>query len=476
MADRDNRGLSQKLLLLFLGAAFLALLLLPFLYHPAPPATGLPSTKTLSQVRKLVIITPHWEGIRREFGLAFSSWTRKNLGYPVQVEWLDLGGTSDAVRYVRSEFKRSPGGINADLFFGGGIDPYLQFKKEGFLQRAEISPAVLDRIPPTFSGIELYDRDRQWFGACLSGFGIIHNKKVLNILKLPEPREWADLADPRYFSWVGSGDPRSSGSVHMAYEIILQAYGWEKGWSIILRMAGNIRNFSRAASDVPKDTALGEIACGLAIDVYAWRQAAEAGADKIGFVLPEGLTVINPDGIGILKGAPQAELAAKFIEFTLAGEGQRLWVLHKGAPGGPTEFELGRMPVIPGFAAAFGPQSAVPLDPFRWKGGLIYDTARGSKRWTLLNDLIGSVIIDNHRDLAAAWEQVRNRAQDDPLIQDLMRPPFSETEGLRLAANEWNQPEQRARIRAQWSAAARQQYLGIIGQEGRPGASGVPRR
>ncbi len=467
MADRANGGLLRKMGLLLLGAAFLALLSLPFLYHPGPPAQGPVTTvRASAPSRKLVIISPHWEGIRREFGSAFSAWTEKNLGHPTDVEWLEVGGTSDAVRYVRSEFKQAPRGINVDLFFGGGIDPYLQFKKEGLLQPARIDPVVLDRVPPTFSGIELYDRDRQWFGACLAGFGIIHNKKVLETLRLPEPREWSDLAAPRYFNWVGSGDPRSSGSVHMAYEIILQAYGWEKGWSIIMRLAGNIRNFSRSAADVPKDTALGEIACGLAIDVYAWRQVAEAGAERIGFVLPEGLTVINPDAIAILKGAPQAELAARFIEFTLSEAGQKLWVLRKGAAGGPKEFELGRMPIIPGFAKASGRDAAVPLDPFEWKGGFIYDAQRGSRRWTLINDLIGSVLIDNHRELATAWNRVRNRRPDDPVIGELTRPPFSEEEGMRLANMEWNQPEQRARIRARWSAEARSRYLGIIGRTG----------
>jgi iron(III) transport system substrate-binding protein len=215
---------------------------------------------------------------------------------------------------------------------------------------------------------------------------------------------------------------------------------------------------------VPKDTALGEIACGLAIDVYAWRQVAEAGPDRIGFILPEGLTVINPDGIAILKGAPHAELAAKFIEFTLSDAGQRLWVLRKGARGGPGEYELGRMPVIPGFAKASGGEAAVLFDPFGWKGGFIYDAQKGSQRWTLLNDLIGSLLIDNHKDLAAAWDKVRNRAPEDILIRELTRLPFSEVEGLRLTDGEWKQPEQRAKIRAQWSAEARERYLGIIGQ------------
>ncbi len=465
MAEAGNNGLTQKVPLLILGAALLAVLALPFLYRPPQPvqAPGMPGPPS-GPARKLAIISPHWEGIRHEFGRAFSLWTAERLGHRTNIEWLDVGGTSEAVRYVRSEFKRSPRGINIDLFFGGGVDPYLQLKKEGLLQSARVAPAVLSQVPPEFTGIELYDPSRQWFGACLSGFGIIYNKKVLDILRLPEPREWADLAAPGYFSWVGAGDPRASGSVHMAFEIILQAYGWEKGWPIIVRMAGNVRNFSRSASDVPKDTALGEVACGLAIDVYAWRQVAEVGPERIGFILPAGLTAISPDGIAILKGAPHAELAARFIEFTLSGDGQKLWVLRKGRPGGPQAYELSRMSVIPGFAQSFGEDAVVPLDPFTGKGSFIYDTEKGAGRWTLLNDLIGSLLIDHHRELAAAWDKVRRRPPGDPLLRELTRPPFTEKEGLRLAMEEWNRPEQRSGRRAKWSAEARERYLRIAGK------------
>ena len=286
MAEARNSHTAQTALRVFLICAFIFVLALPFLYHPAAPAKKPGAPAASGAVQKLTIISPHWEGIRSEFGRAFSAWTENHLGFRTEIDWLDMGGSSDDIRYVRSEFKRSPQGINIDLFFGGGVDPYLQLKKEGLLQECRVAPMILSRIPPDFAGIEMYDRDHQWFGTCLSGFGIIYNKKVLQLLNLSQPGEWADLALPNYFSWVGSGDPRSSGSVHMVYEIILQAYGWQKGWPVLLRMGGNIRNFSRSGSDVPKETAVGEIACGLAIDVHAWRQVAEAGADRIGFLLP----------------------------------------------------------------------------------------------------------------------------------------------------------------------------------------------
>src|SRR4030095_6694934 len=54
------------------------------------------------------------------------------------------------------------------------------------------------------------------------------------------------------------------------------------------------------------------------IDFYAWAQVNEAGADKIGFVMPDNLTVINPDGIAILKGAPNPSVAEAFGSFVIA--------------------------------------------------------------------------------------------------------------------------------------------------------------
>ena len=133
-------------------------------------------------------------------------------------------------------------------------------------------------------------------------------------------------------------------------------------------------------------------------------------------------------------------------------------------PDGPRDYELSRMPIIPGFATAFGNKTAVPFDPFQWHGGFVYNAEKGSQRWTLLNDLIGSVVIDNHRELVTAWDRVRKRAPDDPLVRELTRPPFSEKEGRRLAGEEWLKPEQRAKIRALWSAEARKRYSDIAGR------------
>ena len=450
---------------IILGAAIGATLALPFLLRPAAKAPAPPGIETAPTARKLIIISPHWEGIRHEFSRAFGAWTRERLGQPATIEWLDVGGTSDAIRYVRSEFTRAPEGIDIDIFFGGGVDPFMQLAKAGLLLPLDLPPEVLAPIPPTYAGIEVYDPKHRWFGAALAGFGILYNRKVCERVGLQIPQTWADLGHPANMSWVGSGDPRSSGSVHMAYEIILQAYGWTQGWDVVTRMCGNTRHFARGGSEVPKDTAVGEVAFGTCIDVYAWRQVAEAGADRMGFVLPEGLTVINPDGIGVLKGAPDAELAELFIEFVLTEPGQKLWCLKQGAPGGPHDFELDRMPVIPAFAARFKDDAAVAYDPYSWRSGFTYDPDKGSLRWVILNDLLGATMIDTHAELVAAWERVATLPDGHPRRQALLRPPLTESELLALARTRWGDAEFRAQRRAQWANEARERYRRIAEDE-----------
>jgi len=69
----------------------------------------------------------------------------------------------------------------------------------------------------------------------------------------------------------------------------------------------------------------------------------------VSFALPEGQTVINPDSIAILKNPPDPELARHFMEFVLSREGQLLWMLPKGSPGGATRYVINRMSVQPPF-------------------------------------------------------------------------------------------------------------------------------
>jgi hypothetical protein len=119
----------------------------------------------------------------------------------------------------------------------------------------------------------------------------------------------------------------------------------------------------------------------------------------LGFSLPEDFAAINGDGIALLKGAPHAAVASRFIEFLLSDAGQRLWYGKKGSPGGPKRYELGKLSVLPSVYGTIEPATLFQGNPFTLPNILPYDAAKAARRWNLVNDLFGAFIIDVHERL-----------------------------------------------------------------------------
>lgn len=95
---------------------------------------------------KLVLISPHWEGIRYEFERAFKARYQSETGRTVELDWMDVGGTSETLRYLESEYKNKPAGIGIDIFFGGGLDPYLALKKAHLLESYTLPKSLLEKF------------------------------------------------------------------------------------------------------------------------------------------------------------------------------------------------------------------------------------------------------------------------------------------------------------------------------------------
>ncbi len=416
--------------------------------------------KSAAPEGKLIVISPHWEGIRAEFDRGFSEWLAANKLPDIKITWLDQGGTSDDMKFIRAGFSRSPQGIDVDVFYGGGLDPYIELADAGLLEPFRLPEEELARIPAELNGMPLYDNQFRWHGASLAGFGILYNKKLLEMYGLETPDSWEDLASPKFMDMVGSSDPRHSGSVHMMYEIILQASGWDKGWDILTRIGGNVRNFPKSSGQIGKDLATGEVAAGLSIDTYAFSAIEQAGADLLGFVLPARATVITPDPVAILKGAPNLDNARLFIRFCVSPEGQRLWMLKKGVPGGPVEFSLNKMSILPElYPEGFEKTTNVTANPFAMESGFIYDFEKGAARWELLNDMVGALIIDTHADLATGWKKAAGPGKTPPAAA--FSPPVSEARALELARTSWNDPVERNKVATSWFSDARKRYKAL---------------
>jgi ABC-type Fe3+ transport system substrate-binding protein len=389
----------------------------------------------------LQIISPHGEEIKNEFTRL---WKQKHPD--VEVRWIDKGASSNALRFVKDQFKRKPGGIGIDLFFGGGAETFVELEEDGVLQAL---PKDYD-VPADISGTPLRGKDNAWVAAALSGFGILYNKSSVQKKNLPLPKTWSDLGNPKLRDEIEMADPRHSGSAHAAYEIILQANGWEEGWKVLSLMAANSRKFTRSASDLPQDVSSGEVSLAPSIDFYARSSIAKAGEAKLGYITPSGQNVVTPDPIGILKGAPNAELAQQWVEFVMSPAAQKLWMLAQGTPGGPTENSLYRQPALPSLYKSMPANSLIKENPFAIKNARAYDAAKAAKRRRALDELIGAALIDNHDAIRAKWAK-----NTDP--KTVAYVPLSEDE-LMQAAEKWDDAAFQTQTVSAWSEAAEKYF------------------
>ena len=432
---------------------FLIVASLPYLFMagggPEAPQDDVRAEDTL------VIISPHRREVRLEYSRAFSQWMKRRHRREVRIRWLDVGGTSKVMKDLETRFATTPDAPGVDILFGGGVDPYLRAAERGWLARLSPPPEILDGIPPRCAGFPVYDPDGRWFGVAMSGFGILYNRPLLSRVDLPVPVTWEDLGSPEFASWVGSGDPRSSGSVHMCYEIILQAYGFERGWHLITRLCANVRRFGESGGTVPREVAAADVAAGMVIDQYAQAVIDAVGKDFLVFVLPRGLTMINPDAIGVLKAADHPVLAREFVNFVLSPAGQR--ILYQKPGKGGQRFSLHRLPVR---RHLYDETGAPETNPYAYRGDFQYSSRIGSQRWRLVNDMIGTWLIDAHADLSAAWQAVNSAGNPADLVSRLCANPIPRTSWQSLSRT-WKDPRRRLRTKSRWGRVARQRYRAV---------------
>jgi ABC-type Fe3+ transport system substrate-binding protein len=423
-------------------------------------ALALTSLQLVAESR-VILISPHNEAIRYEFGRGFDVWHRKRFAEGAVVEWRDAGGTADALRFVQSEFVTKPDGIGIDIFFGGGSEPFLLLADKQLALPYEPPKEILSGIPQSFSGIEVYDAGHAWYGAALSSFGILQNRLVQQRMNLPFVTRWEQLAQAELFGWVGVGDPRNSGTMINMFEAFLQARGWERGWQLLAEIAGNARKFDRISSTTAKDVTLGETAYAFAIDFYAFTQIAVAGRSNMTFALPQDFTAISPDGIAILKGAPNRMVAERFIDFVLSDEGQKLWFLQRGNPEGPQKYSIERMSVRPDFYTRFRDVSNIEFSPFELKQNFIYNARLSRERREVVAALAGALLVDTLPELQHAWSAMIRRGLTAADRAELGRMPVTEAEASKLSAGPWKNAVVRNQKKIEWQTWAQQKYRRI---------------
>jgi iron(III) transport system substrate-binding protein len=438
----------------------------------------------------VVVITPHNEAIRFEYSQGFAEWYRARTGRTVTIDWRVIGGTSEITRFLESEYIASfqnywtktlgrPWSLDAqaaftnhrlpkdapalaqearqafltsnvscgiDVFFGGGSFDFIRQANAGRIVDSGImqkrpewfSPEV---IPVSFTGEPYLDAQGRWVGAVLSSYGMIYNFDSLRRLGISEPpRQWDDIADPRYEGEVALCDPTKSSSIAKAFENVIQQNiyrewdqlesetgrpraeleseavrrGWERGLRLLQQIGANARYFTDSSQKPPIDVLHGNSAVGMCIDFYGRYQEESAsqrsGEKRLGYFSPPDGTVLSPDPIALMRGAPNRDVGAAFIEYVLSMEGQKLWNFKVGTDDGPQRFALRRLPIRRDFydQEQWKPFRSDPeVSPYSGENPLIYNPAWTSgDTFRSMAFIIRVMCLDTHPELVRAWREI----------------------------------------------------------------------
>src|SRR5574341_2409333 len=292
--------------------------------------------------------------------------------------------TNAGVTYLR-ETRAKP---EADIFWVSAPDAFQTLDAEGLLEQYAPPKEIMARIPAKIGNFPIHDPEGRYFGFAVSGYGLMWNKHYLQAKRLPAPREWTDLADAKYHGHLVISAPSRSGTTHLTIEVILQAYGWEKGWALLLNSGGNMGAITERSFGVPEAVISGQLGIGVVIDFFGL--SAIASGQPIGFAYPS-LTAVVPASVAVVRNGPNPDNARAFVEHLLSDEGQ----VKLFSP------EIGRLPVVPALYSR-APKSYP--NPFTMKlGGVDFDDKLSSTRRNVVNSLFDHVITFRHAELRSAW-------------------------------------------------------------------------
>jgi ABC-type Fe3+ transport system substrate-binding protein len=324
----------------------------------------------------LTIITRHDTTIWTLFEPAFLASSYAEENNVVDVKWMgpDPGLWTETIEAA-----------DVDVAWGGGptlFDTLIDFDLLAPLEEGSYALERVNEMNDTIAGGSIKRFDGQgrvlWVAAAISSFGFTVNNDFLADAQLPVPNKWEDIANETYGKLlpqpsISMGNAPGTTSNTRIYEIIIQAFGWDEGWRILTRMAGNAGIYGGSV-ETQNAVEQGDVGVGMSIDFYGY--TSQIDYPNCQYILPEGQSIINGDPIALVYKSQHKDAAQDFIGWVLSPEGQSIWLNER----------INRMPVRP--------------DAFQTEKG-----QQRSDLYTLFNDTISNVGIPFSDEVAISYEQ-----------------------------------------------------------------------
>lgn len=261
--------------------------------------------------QRLILYTSHkeelWKPIVKEF--------EERTGIWVEVV---SGGTN----LLLEDIAEKKGEVDADLFFGGGVESLNAFSDYFIPYEAQ----GMDKVDSQFRSM-----DGVWTPFSALPVVLIYNDKLL----VPEElASWEDLLNPKFKGKIALANPSHSASAFTGLLSFMEAARGKSPFTgdgaeeseILHQIAKQLEGKEYEDSgEVPEAVADGSKLVGITLEETALKYIAKG--KNIGIVYPKEGTSVVPDAGAILKGAKHLENAQKFLDFSISEECQE--ILHK---------------------------------------------------------------------------------------------------------------------------------------------------
>ena len=334
------------------------------------------ATKALA-ADKIGWVGPVYKELSASLNKGFKAYYKKTYGKDVEITFVRPGGWPVCVDKVRIW----GGKPDADIFLGAGAPAHELLKQKGLI--VPYRPKNWDKVPAVWHGMKVKDKDDYW--TCFAPWIVtnLYNEKVLKKLRLPPPKTWNDLLNPIYRGNIVHTLPYASGTMHEAVEILMQAFGEKEAWRYLRLLAAQLSRFSTGSTDTTNLVKRGEVPIGVA-QPQMNAMAARKDGYPVKDLLPEK-TILVPEAVALLKGAPNEKVGKIFLDWLFSKDGQK-YVLEGRyfAASKDIKFSVWEKE---GVTMAKHAKKALGVDSF-WAldvGFIEYDLDLATKRWDEVN-------------------------------------------------------------------------------------------
>jgi iron(III) transport system substrate-binding protein len=203
-----------------------------------------------------------------------------------------------------------------DAIWGMAVTDMLDPRIAALL--APVHGSHIDRMLAPFRG-----SDATWFAPTGYLAVLCVNTEALAERHLPMPRTWRDLTSPMYRGEIAMPDPASSGTGYMVLSSLSDAGRDAAGMKLVTDVARNVGQETLSGSAPCKLARIGEFPIGISF-AFSAMQSMRQGY-PIAMVVPSDGTGYELEGSALMKDAPHAADARRFLDWTASPDAAALY-------------------------------------------------------------------------------------------------------------------------------------------------------